>query len=121
MIEVVTCEKFYKDVAHEPLHPTVPKDPRAPRASSSALVVAPSRTTRRGDASSASSSNTGFLKMFRGIFTMCHRTDHRTDVMEHAYRLLGATRRSYTVSRMSRSLSCPTSLSSHLSPTLMPH
>jgi hypothetical protein len=28
MIEVVAHEKFYKDVAHELLHPAVPKDPR---------------------------------------------------------------------------------------------
>jgi BRCT domain type II-containing protein len=67
MIEVVSHEKFYKDVAHEPFYPTVPKDPRAPRASSSAPAAAPSRTTRNGGASSASSSNTGILKMFRRI------------------------------------------------------
>jgi hypothetical protein len=40
MIEVVTREKFYKDVAHEPLHPAVPKDPRTHHASSSAPAVA---------------------------------------------------------------------------------
>jgi hypothetical protein len=53
MIEVVTKEKFYKDVAQEPLHPVVPKDPRTHRASSLAPPVAPSRTTRSGGASSA--------------------------------------------------------------------
>jgi hypothetical protein len=82
MIEVVTHEKFYKDVAHEPLRPAVPKDPRAPRASSSAPAVAPSRSTCSGGASSTSSTNTGFLKMFRGIFAMCHCTDQHMDVME---------------------------------------
>jgi hypothetical protein len=54
----------------------------APRASYSAPVVAPSHTTRSGDASFASSSNTEFLKMFRGIFAMCCRTYQRMDVME---------------------------------------
>ncbi len=29
MIESVVQEKFYKDVHHDPLRPTVPKDPRA--------------------------------------------------------------------------------------------
>jgi BRCT domain type II-containing protein len=82
MIEVVTREKFYKDVVHELLHPTVPKDPRAPHASSSTLAVAPSHSTRSGGGSSASSTNTRFLKMFRGIFAMYHCTDQRMDVME---------------------------------------
>jgi hypothetical protein len=40
MIEVVAHEKFYNDVAHEPLRPVVPKDPRSHR-SSPPLVVAP--------------------------------------------------------------------------------
>jgi hypothetical protein len=75
MIEMVTHEKFYKDVAHGPLHPAVPKDPWAPRASSSAPAAAPSRTTRDGGASSAASSNSGILKMFRGIFAMCQCTN----------------------------------------------
>jgi hypothetical protein len=75
MIEVVTHEKFYKDVAHEPLRPIMPKDPRAPRASSSAPTATPSRTTHSGGASSTSSSNTGILKMFRGIFAMYWCTD----------------------------------------------
>jgi hypothetical protein len=35
----------------------------------------PTRTTRSGVASSASSSNSGFLKMFQGIFAMCRTTD----------------------------------------------
>jgi hypothetical protein len=46
MIEMVTKEKFYKDSRHDPLCPTVPKDPRASRAgSSAALAAAPSCTT----------------------------------------------------------------------------
>jgi hypothetical protein len=68
MIEVVTREKFYKDVAHESICLTVPKDPRTHRASSSTPVVVPFRTTRSGGASSTSSSNIGILKMFMGIF-----------------------------------------------------
>jgi hypothetical protein len=82
MIEVVTWDKFYKDVAHEPLHPVVPKDPRTHRASSSAPPVASFHITRSGGASSTSSTNTGFMKMFRGIFAMCRCTDQRMDVME---------------------------------------
>jgi hypothetical protein len=88
MIEVVTKEKFHKDVAHEPLHPTVPNDPRTHRASSSAPVVPPSHTTHNGGASSASSSNSGFLKMFRGIFAMCRRTDQHMDVMEQRLQIV---------------------------------
>jgi hypothetical protein len=29
MIETVAHERFYKDVAHEPLRPAIPKDPRS--------------------------------------------------------------------------------------------
>jgi hypothetical protein len=72
-IEVVTKEKFYKDSKHEPLHPVVPKDPRAPHASSSTLAAAPSRTTHSGGAS---------MTMLWGIFTMCQRTDQDMDVMD---------------------------------------
>jgi hypothetical protein len=75
MIEVVTREKFCKDVAHEPLRPVVPNDRRTPRASSSTPVVARSCSTHSGGASSASSTNTGFL-------TLCRHTDQRMDVME---------------------------------------
>jgi hypothetical protein len=71
MIEVVTKEKFYKDSKHEPLHPTVPKDLRAPHASSSTLAAAPSRTTHSGGASTAPAVNSAILKMLWGIFTMC--------------------------------------------------
>jgi hypothetical protein len=82
MIEVVTHEKFYKDVAHEPLRPAVPKDPRTHHASSSSPAVTHSRTTRNSGVSSASSSNFGFLKMFKAIFTMCRCTNQRMDVIE---------------------------------------
>jgi hypothetical protein len=64
MIEVVAHEKFYKDVAHEPLRPTMPKDPRTHRAGSSTPAAAPSQTTHSGGASSTSSVNSGILKMF---------------------------------------------------------
>jgi hypothetical protein len=64
MIEVVAPEKFYKDVTHDPLRPIVPKDPRTHRTASPLLVVAPSHSTRNGCASSSSSTNSGFLKMF---------------------------------------------------------
>jgi hypothetical protein len=79
MIEIVTKEKFYKDSRYDPLRPTVPKDPRASRAG---LAAAPSDTTHSGGASFASSTNNGFLKMLRGIFAMCRRTDQCLDVME---------------------------------------
>jgi hypothetical protein len=81
MIEVVAHEKFYKDVAHELLHPAVPKDPRTHCTSSPPPAVAPTHTTRGGGASS-SSSNSDFLKMFWGIFAMCCRTNQHFDVIE---------------------------------------
>jgi hypothetical protein len=87
MIEMVTQEKFYKDVCHDSLHPIVPKDPRTSRAGSSA-APAPSRTTHSGGASSASNTNNSFLKMFRGIFVMCQRTDQRLDVMEQRLQIV---------------------------------
>jgi hypothetical protein len=83
MIETVAQDKFYKDVRHDSLRPAVPKDPRAPHASSSAATVAPpSRTTRSGGASSTHAPNTGILKMLWGIFTTCQCTDQRQDVMD---------------------------------------
>jgi hypothetical protein len=82
MIEVVAHEKFYKDVAHEPLCPTVPKDPRTQCTASPPPAMTPSHTTRSGGASSSSSANSSFLKIFRGIFAMCHRTEQHTDVTE---------------------------------------
>jgi hypothetical protein len=83
MIEVVTQEKFYKDVAHEPLRPAVAKDLRTHRASSSTLAAAPSHATRSGGASSSASSvNSDILNMFQGIFAICWRMDQRMDVME---------------------------------------
>jgi hypothetical protein len=48
MIESMAQEKFYKDVRHDFLYPTVPKDLRAARVGSS--TAAPSRTTRSGGA-----------------------------------------------------------------------
>jgi hypothetical protein len=80
MIETVAHERFYKDVAHEPLCPIVLKDPRSCR-TSPPLDVASTRTTCSSGASSSSSINSLFLKMFRGIFTMCHHTDQRMDVI----------------------------------------
>jgi hypothetical protein len=81
MIEVVAHEKFYTDVAHEPLRPTVSKDPRTCR-TSLPPDVAPSRNTHSGGGSSSFSTNSGILKMFSGIFAMCHCTDQHMDVME---------------------------------------
>jgi hypothetical protein len=69
MIEMVTKKKFYKDSRHDPLLPVVPKDLSTSHASASASTAP--RTTHSGGASSASSTNNGFLKMFRGIFVMC--------------------------------------------------
>jgi hypothetical protein len=63
VIETVAHERFYKDVAHELLRPTVLKDPSS-RRTSPPPDVAPTRTTRSGGASSSSSTNSGFLKMF---------------------------------------------------------
>jgi hypothetical protein len=89
MIEIVTKEKFYKDSRHDPLCPVVPKDPKASHAgSSTAPVAAPSHTTRSGGASSASSTNNGFSKMFRGISAMCQRMDQRLDVMEQRLQIV---------------------------------
>jgi hypothetical protein len=85
MIEMVTKEKFYNDSRHDTLYPTVPKDPRASRAGSSA---APACTTHSGGASSASNTNIDFLKMFRGIFTMCRHMDQRLDVMEQRLQIV---------------------------------
>jgi hypothetical protein len=75
MIEVVAHEKFYKDVAHDPLHLAVPKDPSPHRASSSTLAATHFRTTRSGGASYSSRANPSFLKMFQGIIATCRRTD----------------------------------------------
>jgi hypothetical protein len=88
MIEVVAHEKFYKDVNHASLRPAMPKDSRTHHSSSSAPVVAPARTTRSGRASSSSSQSSRMLKMFRGIFAMCRRTDQRLDVIEQCIEIV---------------------------------
>jgi hypothetical protein len=63
MIETVAHERYYKDVAHEPLHLAVSKA-LVHRHTSPPLDVAPSRTTHSdGTSSSSSNSNSGFLKM----------------------------------------------------------
>jgi hypothetical protein len=87
IIEVVAHEKFYKDVAHEPLHPTVPKPPGR-RHTSPPLDVAPSHTTHGDSASSSSSANSSIMKMFQGIFSMCHHTERRMDVMDRRIDIL---------------------------------
>jgi hypothetical protein len=81
MIKMVAHERFYKDEAHEPLHPAVLKDPRS-RRTSPPPDVTPTRTTHSGGASSSFSINFGFLEMFQGIFAMCQRTNQHMDVME---------------------------------------
>jgi hypothetical protein len=86
MIEMVTKEKFYKDSRHDPLRPAVPKDPRASHAGSSAAPTA--APTLIGGASSASSTNNGFVKMFRDIFVMCRHTDQLLDVMEQRLQIV---------------------------------
>jgi hypothetical protein len=89
MTESVAQEKFYKDVRHDSLCPTVPKDPRASRASSSAAApAAPSRTTHSGGAPSAPAPNSGILKMLRGIFATCLCTDQRLDVMDQCLQIV---------------------------------
>jgi hypothetical protein len=85
MIESVAHEKFYKDVCHDTLRHAVPKDPRASRAGSSAT---PSRTTRSGGAPSAPAPNSDILKMFRGIFVICQRTDQCLDVMDQRLQIV---------------------------------
>jgi hypothetical protein len=85
MIESVAQEKFYKDVRQDSLCPAVPKDPRASRADSS---TAPSRTTHSGDAPSAPATNSSILKMLRGIFATCQRTDQRLDLMDQCLHIV---------------------------------
>jgi hypothetical protein len=69
MIKSMAHEKFYKDVCHDSLHPTVPKNPRASRVGSSATPAAsPSCTIRSGGAPSAPAPNSNILKMLCGIF-----------------------------------------------------
>jgi hypothetical protein len=83
MIESLAQEKFYKDVHHDSLRPTMPKDPRASRASSFAAPTAtPSRTIRSGDAPSTPATNSGILKILQGIFATCRRTDQHLDMMD---------------------------------------
>jgi hypothetical protein len=86
MIEMVAKKKFYKDSIHDPLRLTMPKDPMTYCASASASAAP--RTTRSGGASSTSSTNSGFLKIFRGIFVMCQRSDQRLDVMEQCLQIV---------------------------------
>jgi hypothetical protein len=85
MIEFVAHEKFYKDVCHDSLRPTVPKDPRASHASCSA---APSRTTHSGGAPSAPAPNSDILKMLQGIFATCRCTDQCLDVMDQLLQIV---------------------------------
>jgi hypothetical protein len=89
MIEPMALEKFYKDVRHDSLRPVVPKDPRASHVGSSAAsTAAPSRTTHSGGAPSAPATNSGILKMLRGIFATCRRTDQRLDVMDQCLQIV---------------------------------
>jgi hypothetical protein len=70
-------------VCHDSLRPAVPKDLRASHAgSSTAPAAAPSHTTHSSGAPSAPATNSGILKMLRGIFATCRRTDQRLDVMD---------------------------------------
>jgi hypothetical protein len=82
MIEMVAHERFYKDVAHELLCPAVSKD-SARRHTFPPPDMAPTRTARSSGASSSSSSNSDFLKMFWDIFAMYRRIDQCMDVTEH--------------------------------------
>jgi hypothetical protein len=90
MIESVEQEKFYKDVRHDSLHPTVSKDPRASHAGSSA---APFCTTRSGGAPSAPALNYGILKMLWGIFATYRCTDKRLDVMNQRLQIVRHNRK----------------------------
>jgi hypothetical protein len=76
-------------VCHDFLHSTVPKDPRASCASSSAAPIAPpSHTTHSGDAPSAPAPNSGILKMLRGIFATCRCTNQCLDVMDQRLQIM---------------------------------
>jgi hypothetical protein len=89
MIESVAQKKFYKDVRHDPLRPAVPRDPRASHAGfSTAPAAASSRTTCSGGAPSAPATNSGILKMLRGIFATCWRTDQHLDVMDQRLQIV---------------------------------
>jgi hypothetical protein len=88
MIEEVAHEKFDKDATHELLRLVILKDPRTHHTASPPPAVAPTRTTHSSGASSSSSQNSGFRKMFRGIFSMCHCTDQRMDVMEQQMQIV---------------------------------
>jgi hypothetical protein len=85
MIESVAQEKFYKDVHHDSLRPAMPKDPRASLAGS---FAAPSHTTHSGGVPSALATNSGILKMLRGIFTTCWCTNQRLDVMDQRLQIM---------------------------------
>jgi hypothetical protein len=85
----VVHEKFYNDVHHDSLRPTVPKDPRASHAGSSAApATATSRTTHGGGAPFAPVPNSSILKMLQGIFDTCRRTDHHLDVMDQCLQIV---------------------------------
>jgi hypothetical protein len=64
----------------------VPKDSRTSHASASASTA--HRSTHNGGASSAFSTNSGLLKMFRGIFAMCQRTNQHLDIMEQRLQIV---------------------------------
>jgi hypothetical protein len=85
MIESVEQKKFYKDVCHDSLCPTVPKDLRASRAGS---FAAPSCTTHSGGASFGTAPNSSILKMLWGIFATCWRIDQCLDVMDQCLQIV---------------------------------
>jgi hypothetical protein len=85
MIDSVAQERFYKDVRHDSLRLAVPTDPRASRAGSSA---APSLATHSSGTPSAPTTNSGILKMLRGIFATCQHTDQRLDVMDQRLQIV---------------------------------
>jgi hypothetical protein len=89
MIESVAHDKFYEDVHHDSLHPSVPKDPMASHAGySAAPAAAPARTTRSGGAPSAPATNSDILKMLRDIFATCQCIDQRLDVMDQRLQIV---------------------------------
>jgi hypothetical protein len=76
-------------VCHDSLRPAMSKDPRASHAGSSiAPAAAPSRTTRSGGAPAASATNSDILKMLRGIFKTCRRTNQHLDVMDQCLQIV---------------------------------
>jgi hypothetical protein len=112
MIEKVTHEHFVKDVIHV-------KDVR--QRTSPPLEAAPTHSTRSGSASQPVDANSGILKIKRGVFSMCHRTDHCMDALECRTNILMRNQTIIHDQRYDPLLSFLRSRSTHPSLTPTPH